>query len=83
MKFLFFALIGLVAGYLAGYTIKGKGFGLFWNIVIGIIGGFIGGWLFDLFNFNQKPSIFGSLVTSFIGAIILLLIINQIRKRTK
>ena len=81
MKFLLFVLIGLTAGYLAGYFTRGKGFGMFWNIVLGVIGGFFGGWIFNLLNFGRSSSILGSLITSFLGAVILLLIINRIRSK--
>lgn len=73
--------IGLLAGWLAGLIMKGRGFGLLWNLVIGVAGSFLGGFLFSLLNI----SIIGPLVTRIIaaiaGAIIILAIINLIKRR--
>lgn len=48
MSFLWFIIIGIVAGYVAGKIMRGGGFGLIVNLVVGIIGGILGGWLFSL-----------------------------------
>ena len=48
MSFLWFIIIGIVAGYVAGKIMRGGGFGLIVNLVVGIIGGVLGGWLFSL-----------------------------------
>ena len=70
--------IGAVAGWLAGLILKGGGFGLLWNIIIGILGGIIGGWIFGSF-FGE--SWFGQIITALLGALVLLFIASLIKKK--
>jgi len=72
--------IGLVAGWLAGMIWKGGGFGILWNIIIGVAGSFLGGWLFRLLGISFH-GIIGSIVAALAGALILLAIVNLIRRR--
>ena len=69
MSFLWFIIIGIVAGYVAGKIMRGGGFGLIVNLVVGIIGGVLGGWLFSLLGIYSTGGIIGSLVVATIGAI--------------
>ncbi len=78
-SFLLYVLLGAVAGWLAGVMMKGGGFGLLWNIIIGIIGGFLGGWLMSLVGI-QKGGLVWELIVAVIGAICLLFIISLLRK---
>ncbi len=80
MNFLYFILIGAAAGWLGGQFMKGSGFGLLGNIVVGIIGGFLGGWLFDVVGLSANGSLIGSLVTATVGAIVLLYIVRLVKK---
>ena len=80
MSILIFLLVGAVAGWLAGTLIKGGGFGLIGDIVVGIVGGLIAGWLFPQLGFGLGGGIVGAIITSAIGAIILLLIIRLIKR---
>jgi len=79
MNILWFLIIGAVAGWLAGLLMKGKGFGLLGNIVIGCIGALIGGFLFGLFGLSSG-SLLGSLITALVGAIVLIYIVRLIKK---
>jgi len=79
MDFLWFLLIGGLAGWGAGKLMKGRGFGVLGNIIVGILGGFLGGFLFGLLGLEQVGFI-GSLVTSLVGAIVLLAIVGAIKK---
>lgn len=79
MSFLWFILIGIVAGYLAGKIMRGGGFGLIINLVLGIIGGVLGGWVFGLLGIAAS-GILGSLVTATVGAILLLCIASLFNK---
>jgi uncharacterized membrane protein YeaQ/YmgE (transglycosylase-associated protein family) len=72
--------IGLAAGWLAGIIWKGGGFGLLWNIIIGVAGSFLGGWLFRLLGISFG-GIIGSVVAALVGALILLAIVNLIKRR--
>ncbi|MBC7830533.1 MAG: GlsB/YeaQ/YmgE family stress response membrane protein [Hyphomicrobium sp.] len=72
-------LIGAIAGWLAGTLVKGYGFGLVGNIVIGVIGAFIGAWLLPQFGL-WEGGLIGSIISATIGAIILLLLIGLVRR---
>ncbi len=72
--------IGLVAGWLAGLIWKGGGFGLLWNLVIGVAGSFIGGFIFRLLGISFH-GIIGSIIAALVGALLLLVIVNAIRRR--
>ena len=71
MHLIFFLLIGLVAGWLAGLIMRGGGLGLLGNMVVGVIGAFLGGFLFDVLRITVGGFI-GSLVTATVGAGVLL-----------
>lgn len=73
-------LTGLVAGAIAGLIIRGKGYGCLLNIVVGIVGAWVGNWLFAQIGFPKHPGFFGNIFTSVIGAIVLLFILNLIKK---
>ncbi|MAU41971.1 MAG: GlsB/YeaQ/YmgE family stress response membrane protein [Kordiimonas sp.] len=79
MGLLIFLAIGAVAGWLAGKILKGGGFGLWGNMLIGVIGAVIGGWVFGLLGLNMDGLI-GSIITATIGAILLLYIIGFFKK---
>lgn len=72
MDFIWFLLIGLIAGALAGRIMKGKGFGLVGNMVVGVIGAVIGGFVFNLVGLSTDGGLLGSLITATVGALILL-----------
>ena len=78
---LWFLIIGAIAGWLAGQFMKGSGFGLLGDIIVGIIGAVIGGWLFGTLGIWPGGGLIGSLIVAFVGAIILLYIIRLIRRR--
>jgi uncharacterized membrane protein YeaQ/YmgE (transglycosylase-associated protein family) len=73
-------VIGAVAGWLAGVLVKGGGFGLLVDILVGIVGAFIGGWLAGLFGIGISGGIVASIVTATIGAAVLLLVLRLIRR---
>lgn len=73
-------IIGAVAGWLAGLIVRGYGFGLVGNIVVGIVGAFLAGWLLPMLNVNLGNPWLNSIVFALIGAIILLVIIGLFRR---
>jgi uncharacterized membrane protein YeaQ/YmgE (transglycosylase-associated protein family) len=79
MNFLWFLLIGLAAGWLAGQITKGSGFGLVGDLIVGVIGALLGGFLFGLLGLAAYGLV-GSLVTATVGAIVLLFLLKKIRK---
>jgi len=76
---IWFLLIGLIAGWLAGQVMKGGGFGIIGDMIVGVIGAFLGGWLFGLLGISAGGLI-GSLITAFVGAVILILLLRLIRR---
>ena len=79
MSFIWFIIIGLVSGFVAGKLMRGGGFGLVVNLVVGIIGGVLGGWLFGLLGIHTT-SIIGCLICSVVGAIVLLWLVGLISR---
>ncbi|MGF6725546.1 putative membrane protein YeaQ/YmgE (transglycosylase-associated protein family) [Paraburkholderia sp. GAS41] len=73
-------IIGAIAGWLAGILVKGGGFGLIVDIIVGIVGAFIGGWLAGVLHISLGGGWIGSIITAVIGAVILLFIIRLIRR---
>jgi uncharacterized membrane protein YeaQ/YmgE (transglycosylase-associated protein family) len=71
--------VGLVAGWLAGKIVRGTGFGIIGDIIVGIAGAFIASWLFPRLGFHLSSGLLGEIIYSAIGAIILLLIVRLIR----
>ncbi len=71
--------IGALAGFLAGKIMKGKGFGILSNIIIGIVGAVIGGYVFGMLGISAGGMI-GSLVTATAGAVILLFVVRLFKK---
>ena len=80
MHLLWFILIGLAAGWLAGKIMKGKGFGVVGDIVIGVIGALIGGFLFRLLGIYSDGGLIGSLIVATIGAVVLLYLLRLFKK---
>ena len=79
MSLLWFLLIGLIAGWLAGVIIKGSGYGVIGDIIIGIVGSFIGGHVLGWLGVGASGTI-GSLLTALLGAIILIFIVRLIKR---
>ena len=73
-------LIGLIAGWLAGLIVKGGGFGLIGDIVVGVIGAFVGGWLAGVLHIHIGSGMISSIITATIGAIILIVILRMVRR---
>ncbi|MDF3884581.1 GlsB/YeaQ/YmgE family stress response membrane protein [Cupriavidus basilensis] len=78
--FIAWLVIGGIAGWLAGVVVKGGGFGLVVDIIVGIVGAFIGGWLAGVLGISLGGGWIGSIVTALIGAVILLFIIRLIKR---
>ena len=73
-------IVGAIAGWLAGLIVKGGGFGLLGNIVIGIIGAVVAGWLLPQLGINLGTGIVRAIINAMIGGIIVLVIIALIRR---
>lgn len=81
MELITYLIVGAIAGWLAGVVVKGGGFGLIGDIIVGIVGGLLAGWLSaHVLNISVGSGIIGQIITSAIGAIILLLIIRLVKR---
>lgn len=77
---LIFLLIGAVAGWLAGLIVKGGGFGLIGDIIVGVIGAFVAGWLLPKLGISIGTGIIAAIIHATIGAVVLLVVIGLIRR---
>jgi len=78
---LIWILVGAVAGVLADLVIKGINLGLIGKIIVGILGGYLGGWLLGLVGLSFTSTTLGKILTAFVGAVVLLLILRLIRRK--
>jgi uncharacterized membrane protein YeaQ/YmgE (transglycosylase-associated protein family) len=81
MQFVWFILIGIAAGWLAGQFMKGGGYGLVGDLIVGVIGALLGGFLFGLLGISAG-GLLGSLVTATVGAVVLIALLRAIKKLT-
>lgn len=80
MDFIWFLVVGLIAGWLAGVLVKGGGFGLVGDMVVGVIGAFVGGFLFSSLGFAASGGFISSIILATVGAVVLLMILRAIKK---
>jgi uncharacterized membrane protein YeaQ/YmgE (transglycosylase-associated protein family) len=80
MSLLVFLLVGAIAGWLAGLIVRGFGFGLIGNIVVGIIGALVAGYLFPKLGVGLPAGMIGEILSAAVGAVIVLVIIGLIRR---
>jgi uncharacterized membrane protein YeaQ/YmgE (transglycosylase-associated protein family) len=73
-------IIGAIAGWLAGLIVRGAGFGLIGNIVVGIIGALVAGWLLPQLHIELASGTVGAIVNATIGAIIVLVVLSLVRR---
>ena len=73
-------LVGLIAGWLAGQVMKGGGYGVLMDIVLGLLGGIVGGWVFSTLGLWPGGGIVGSILVSFVGAVILVGITRMLKR---
>ncbi|HEX4544463.1 MAG TPA: GlsB/YeaQ/YmgE family stress response membrane protein [Candidatus Acidoferrum sp.] len=77
--FIYWIVVGLIAGWLAGKVMKGGGYGVVMDIVLGILGALLGGWVFGVLGLHAGGLI-GSIIVAFIGAVILVWITRLLKK---
>jgi uncharacterized membrane protein YeaQ/YmgE (transglycosylase-associated protein family) len=80
MNLLWFLIVGIVAGWLAGVLVKGGGFGVIGDLVVGAIGAVLGGWLFTTLGASAGGGLVGSIIVATIGAVVLLLLVRVVRR---
>lgn len=80
MGFIYWLLVGLIAGWLAGKVMKGGGYGVLVDILLGVVGGIVGGWVFGALGIWPGGGIIGSILVAFVGAVILVWISRLLKK---
>ncbi|REH36675.1 putative membrane protein YeaQ/YmgE (transglycosylase-associated protein family) [Paraperlucidibaca baekdonensis] len=73
-------LVGLVAGWLAGVLMKGGGFGIIGDIVVGIVGAVLGGYLFSALGLSADGGFVGRIIVATVGAVVLIAIIRFVKR---
>jgi uncharacterized membrane protein YeaQ/YmgE (transglycosylase-associated protein family) len=77
---IYWLVVGLIAGWLAGLVMKGGGYGIIVDILLGIVGGWLGGWLFGRLGIWPAGGMLGSIIVAFIGAVILVGITRLLKR---
>ncbi len=77
---IYWLVVGLIAGWLAGLVMKGGGYGIIVDILLGIVGGFLGGWLFGRLGIWPAGGMLGSVIVAFVGAVILVGITRLLKR---
>ena len=80
---LFWVIVGLIAGFLASLVMRGGGYGVIGDIIVGIVGALIGGFLMSLIGLNSTGNIVYSIIVAFIGACILIAILRAVSRGTR
>jgi uncharacterized membrane protein YeaQ/YmgE (transglycosylase-associated protein family) len=80
MQYVWFAVIGLVAGWLAGMLVKGGGFGLIGDLVVGVLGALLGGFLFGALGFSSGGGLIGAIIVATIGAVVLIFLVRLVKR---
>jgi uncharacterized membrane protein YeaQ/YmgE (transglycosylase-associated protein family) len=73
-------LIGLIAGWLAGKVMRGRGYGVLVDILVGIVGSFLGGFVFGILGI-YAGSLLGRIIVAFLGAVILIWLVRKLGRR--
>jgi uncharacterized membrane protein YeaQ/YmgE (transglycosylase-associated protein family) len=79
MNILIWIISGIVAGWLTGMVMRGRGFGLLGDLIIGLLGGLLGGWLFGFLGI-VATSLVGQVVIAFLGGVVLVAIVRALRR---
>ena len=77
---LYWIVVGLIAGWLAGMVMKGGGYGIIVDIVLGVLGAIVGGWIFSMLGIGAGSGVLGSIIVAFIGAVVLVAITRALKR---
>jgi uncharacterized membrane protein YeaQ/YmgE (transglycosylase-associated protein family) len=77
---IYWLVVGLIAGWLAGLVMKGGGYGIIVDLLLGIVGGWLGGWLFGRLGIWPAGGMIGSIIVAFVGAVILVGITRLLKR---
>ena len=76
---LYWIVVGLIAGWLAGVVMKGGGYGIVVDIVLGMLGGIVGGWVFSMLGIGGGGGLIVGIVVAFIGAVALVAVTRALK----
>lgn len=79
-EIVYILIVGLMAGWLAGKIMKGKGYGLVGDLVVGVLGAIVGSWLFGVLGLGAY-GLLGSIIVALIGALLLLFLVRMVKKK--
>ena len=77
---LYWIVVGLIAGWLAGVVMKGGGYGIVVDIVLGMLGAIVGGWIFSTLGIGAGGGLVGGIIVAFIGAVVLVAITRALKR---
>jgi uncharacterized membrane protein YeaQ/YmgE (transglycosylase-associated protein family) len=77
---LYWVVVGLIAGWLAGVVMKGGGYGIAADIVLGILGAIVGGWIFSMLGVSAAGGLVGGIIVAFVGAVVLVWITRVLKR---
>jgi uncharacterized membrane protein YeaQ/YmgE (transglycosylase-associated protein family) len=80
MNLFYFVIVGLIAGWLAGQMMRGGGYGVVVDIILGVLGGVVGGWIFGMLGIWPGGGIIGAIIVSFCGAVVLVWTTRQLKR---
>jgi uncharacterized membrane protein YeaQ/YmgE (transglycosylase-associated protein family) len=80
MYFLYIIVVGLIAGWAAGKIMKGSGYGVLMDIVLGIVGAILGGWIIRLLGFEATGGLITSILVATLGAVVLVAISRMLKR---
>lgn len=80
MNLIYFIIIGAIAGWIGGKLMRGEGFGLIGNIVVGIVGAVLGGWLFEQMDISTS-GLAGAIASSVVGAVLFLFLVGLLKRK--
>jgi len=80
MGLLYWLVVGLIAGWLTGVVMKGGGYGMLVDIVLGILGGILGGWIFSMLGISAGGGFVGGVIVAFAGAVVLVAITRVLKR---
>jgi uncharacterized membrane protein YeaQ/YmgE (transglycosylase-associated protein family) len=80
MYFLYIILVGLIAGWATGKIMRGSGYGVLMDIVIGIAGAIVGSWILRLLGFYTSGGLIASILVAIVGAVVLVALVRMLKK---
>src|SRR5207237_10887647 len=81
LDILYWVIVGLIAGWIAGLVMKGSGYGVIGDIILGILGAIIGGWLMSLLGLGGPNGLIGTIIVAALGAIVLVFLARMVSGR--